>query len=160
MKLIPAGIITGSHGVKGSVKVRVLVQELSNIFAYNLYDKNALKLQVQKLGGTRDMAICSINFIDSPEKAKEQLGRKLYLNRLELPAPEKGKFYKSDLLGLRVCNKDGRDIGLVESIENFGAGEIVIIRKSDGRMESYPLIEKFFPKIEEGCLTLADVEVI
>jgi 16S rRNA processing protein RimM len=149
MKLILAAVITSTHGVKGQFKVKVLLSEPKNIFEHKIYDAEGNTLMVRKIGGNEPFPICSMESIDSIESAKGKVGLRLYLNRLELP---EGKFYKSDLIGLCVFDKKGKKVGFIESVENFGAGEIVIIKADDGRRSSYPLSKQFFAHVGEEVI--------
>ena len=42
-----------------------------------------------------------------------------------LPSTDDGEYYHADLLGLIVYNRDGKKMGVVKAMHNFGAGDIV-----------------------------------
>lgn len=152
MKLILAATITSTHGIRGQFKVKVLLSEPSNIFEHKLYDQKGDSLAVKKVGGSYQSPICIMEQVSSVETARRYVGLCLHLNRLELPDLPEGRFYKSDLIGLQVINRRREEVGVIETIENFGAGEIVILKASNGVRSSYPLTKQFFAHIGEHAV--------
>jgi 16S rRNA processing protein RimM len=61
-------------------------------------------------------------------------GTELYVARDVLPAlAEEETFYHADLIGLRVEDAGGRDLGRVKAVENHGAGDLLDIEGPDGK---------------------------
>src|SRR3546814_12286599 len=58
---------------------------------------------------------------------------------LALPALAEGEYYHHDLIGLPCVSTDGRDIGHVAAVENFGAGDLLQIEKPDRQRFMVPL---------------------
>jgi 16S rRNA processing protein RimM len=54
------------------------------------------------------------------------------VSRDALPAPDAEEFYHTDLVGLRAEDTEGRAIGAVRAIHNFGAGTVIEIVRDDG----------------------------
>ena len=52
-------------------------------------------------------------------------GTELFIKRKVLPQTDDEEYYHADLLGLNVYNRDGKKMGVVKAIHNFGAGDIV-----------------------------------
>ena len=42
-----------------------------------------------------------------------------------LPSSDDGEYYHADLLGINVYEPDGKKMGVVKAMHNFGAGDIV-----------------------------------
>jgi 16S rRNA processing protein RimM len=66
-------------------------------------------------------------------------GTELTVPRSALPPLEDGEYYHVDLIGLTCLSEDGTQIGLVSTVENFGAGDILEIEKSDGKRFMVPI---------------------
>src|SRR5262249_19355704 len=65
--------------------------------------------------------------------AAERLANlRLFVPRERLPAPEADEFYHADLIGLVAVTTDGRALGTVVAIHDFGAGDILEVRQ-EGR---------------------------
>jgi 16S rRNA processing protein RimM len=52
--------------------------------------------------------------------------------RARLPAPQPDEFYHADLIGLAVEDRDGKAIGSVVAVHNFGAGDLLEIALAKG----------------------------
>jgi 16S rRNA processing protein RimM len=65
-------------------------------------------------------------------------GQLITIPRTELPPLEDGEYYHADLLGLPCVSAAGEPLGVVFAVENFGAGDILDVEKSDGRRAMVP----------------------
>ncbi len=74
-------------------------------------------------------------------------GTTLSVPREALPPLEPGEYYHADLIGLAVVDTTGADVGTVVAVENFGAGDLLEIEKSDRRTFMVPLIPAAVPEI-------------
>jgi 16S rRNA processing protein RimM len=71
--------------------------------------------------------------------AAERLANvRLFVPRGRLPKPEADEFYHADLIGLAVVTTDGRALGSVVAIHDFGAGDILEVRQ-EGRRDTVML---------------------
>ena len=76
-------------------------------------------------------------------------GTVLTVPRDALPPLGEGEYYHADLIGLAVVDTDGAAVGTVIAVENFGAGDIIEIEKSDRRTFMVPLTPAAVPEIGE-----------
>ena len=60
---------------------------------------------------------------------------------------EEGEFYFKDLIGLKVVDEKGEEIGKIEDIEQFGAADIIVVRERN-MLFSVPFLGSIFLKIE------------
>jgi 16S rRNA processing protein RimM len=60
------------------------------------------------------------------------------VDRAALPPLEEGEYYYADLVGLACVDRDGRPIGTVVSVENFGAGDVLEVELPGGRKSLIP----------------------
>jgi hypothetical protein len=68
----------------------------------------------------------------------------------------------TDLIGLRVVHLDGRELGAVKSVQNFGAGELIEVQPSSGSAYLLPFTEEIFPELDipAGLLRAAPDEAL
>ena len=64
-------------------------------------------------------------------------GLKLLISRKSLPKIVDGEFYHSDLLNFKVYNLSKENFGEVISLEDFGAGLLVQVKKNNKTFLSY-----------------------
>ena len=65
-----------------------------------------------------------------------------------MPAPSEEEYYHADLIGLHAQDSEGRTLGTVAAIHNYGAGDVIEIVRPDGdsvllafTRETVPLID-------------------
>jgi 16S rRNA processing protein RimM len=67
------------------------------------------------------------------------------VDRSALPALEDGEYYHADLIGLSCLDRQGREVGKVVAVENYGAGDLLEVEAADGKRSLIP----FKPGIAE-----------
>ena len=131
---VPLAAIIGAHGLKGEVKAKTFTQSpdaLARYGALHLEDGRAIELvrvQPTKPGE----AILTIKGVNDRNAAEALKGQQLLVPRTALPEPEAHEFYHADLIGLRAEDELGRVLGTVHAVHNFGAGDVIEIRRTDG----------------------------
>ncbi len=127
------GVIGAPHGIKGNVKLRTFSETPTDISKYPLYGKNGdlfpkFKVIRWQEGGFLIIALAGI---EDRDKALGLRGTKLYVKREDLPAPAEDTFYYADLKDLQAQDTQGKLIGKVLSVENYGAGPLLDIQAGD-----------------------------
>lgn len=129
--LVCLGVMVGAHGVRGLVKVKSFTEAPEDVAAYGpVSDKSGKRrwtLQVTgPAPGKRDVMLAKVEGVGDRDAAQALHGTELYVARAALPAlAEEETFYHADLIGLRVEDPDGRELGKVAAVENYGAGDFL-----------------------------------
>ena len=85
-------------------------------------------------------------------------GLALYVERARLPAAAEGEFYHADLIGLRALAPDGRTLGSIVGVDNYGAGDILELRLEGTReTELIPFADAYVPAVDLGARTITIV---
>jgi len=116
------------------------------ILSLNLSFEDGEALVVKKHGNCKDGVICSINNITDRNIAQLLTGKKLFCLRNQLSEPRDEEFYISDLVRCRIF-ENGIETGVVSSVQNFGAGDIIeikFIKESD----FFPFSKACFPEVD------------
>ena len=71
-----------------------------------------------------------------------------------LPALADGEYYHHDLIGLPCVSTDGSGVGDVVAVENFGAGDILEIRRPDGKRFMVPMNARAVPAWSNEGVTI------
>lgn len=73
-------------------------------------------------------------------------------------ALEDDEFYTYQLEGLRLVDAQGNELGVVESVADFGAGDLLDVRLPDGRTEYVPFMEPWVLEVDlEAGVLVADL---
>jgi len=129
---ISVGKISGIFGIKGWVKVFSFTDPRENILTYSPWllkkDDRTKTLNVidgQLQGKT---IVAQLADIDDRDQAANLMGWDIFISRDQLPKAAKGEYYWSELIGLNVETIDGIQLGVVDSLLETGANDVVIVR--------------------------------
>ncbi|MEO3428098.1 ribosome maturation factor RimM [Pelagibius sp. CAU 1746] len=138
--LVCLGVMVGAHGVRGLVKVKTFTEAPEDVAAYGPVSDKAGRRRwtLQVTGpapGKRDVVLAKVEGVGDRDAAQALHGTELYVERSALPAlAEEETFYHADLIGLSVEDPEGRELGKVAAVENYGAGDFLeVVRKGDGK---------------------------
>lgn len=146
------GRITGAHGIKGDVVVRSFAAVPEDVAAYGpLSDKSgarSFRLKVLRVT-PKGAVIARVAGVTDRNAAEALAGVELYVGREKLPAAAEGEYYHADLVGLAAVAPDGRRIGEIVAVQNFGAGDLLEIRLGGAtETELVPFDDAFVPTID------------
>lgn len=130
MEKVHIATIVKPQGLKGELKCKLendnftLIENVSEVF---LNDKDVPTRVLNKRvnGGFLYLALSTIN---SREKADLMRGFKIYADQKFITVP-KDEYLISELINSRVISENGEQIGTLLDIQNFGAGDILIIEQ-------------------------------
>jgi 16S rRNA processing protein RimM len=126
--------IGAPHGVRGEVRLSVFTEEPEALLAYNpLEMEDGRRLTVRRIKPAKATFVASIAGVESRAAAAALRNAPLYVPRARLPDPDEEAWYHIDLIGLSVYHVDGRKLGEVAAVQDFGAGDLLEIRLQAAR---------------------------
>lgn len=143
--------IVGVHGVRGLVKLKVFAENPGMLLDYSpLCDESGAKtFALLSLEPHKNIWLAELEGIADRTAAEKLRGVKLHVPRDRLPAIQKqNTFYHSDLAGLAAKYPDGRPMGRVLAVANFGAGDLLEIKPDKGQSFYVPFTDKCVPGID------------
>lgn len=149
--------IVGVHGIRGLVKLRTDGESLPELAdAGRLIDAQGRPVALTLKSMLRGNWLASVAGVADRTAAEALIGRALYATREDLPETDEGEVYVTDLIGLAVIDSAGRRWGTVEGVENYGAGDLLVLRLHGGGEEMLPFADAFVPEydIEAGTVTI------
>jgi len=148
---ILVGVIAGAHGVRGELKIKSFTQNPRAIASYGpLGDRTgARSFQLKLRGVVRGLLIARIDGVETRDQAEALKGLELTVARDALPKPKRDEWYLADLVGLAAIATDGRPLGKVVAVHNFGAGDVLEIEPAEGGATvMLPFTEATVPTID------------
>jgi len=144
------GAITGPHGVRGLVKVKPFTETPEDIAAYGPVEDEAgnRRFTLRVTGAAKGQVIVAVDGVGDRNAAEALKGERLYVERTALPDPDDGSFYHADLIGMDVVGLDGRLLGSVSALYDFGAGDVLEFRGADGKARMLPFTEAVVPTVD------------
>lgn len=150
-KAICVAMITTAHGVKGQVKVKSYTKNPEDFAKYGAVSDGKKTFSVKVVGKIGDQFLVQLDTVKDRTAAEALRGVKLYVNRNVLPELAENEFYYADLIGLTAKTTDGKILGSVKAIHNFGAGDMLEIGES---VEFLSFTKETVPEIDFEHKTL------
>ena len=149
-KRVCVGVVVGSHGLKGEIKVKSFMENPGDIGRFGpLTDKSGeRKFKIELVVQNERGLIARFSGIEDRNASEAIKGMELYMLRDMFPKLEEDEFYYSDLIGLSAENCDGETIGVVGTVNNYGAGEILEVNMNDGGVEIFHISKNVVPLID------------
>jgi len=144
------GVVMGAQGLKGEVKVKTFTGAVEGLGAYGpLHAKDGRVFTIVDARALKDdVAVARFKGVGDRNVAEALKGVELFVARAAMPQPAHGEFYHADLVGLRAEDEEGRVIGIVGAIHNFGAGDVIEIARPDGGHVLLPFTNQIVPRVE------------
>jgi 16S rRNA processing protein RimM len=128
--LICVGHILGAQGLKGWVRVFSNTSPRDNIVNYSpwiIEQGDELKtLGVSGRSQGRNV-IARLDGCEDRNQAEALAGCRIFINPAQLPRLQQGDYYWSDLIGLKVESLQGQALGVVDSILETGADDVLVL---------------------------------
>jgi 16S rRNA processing protein RimM len=128
------GQIGAPHGVHGEVRLHSFTADPTAIAAYGpLEAEDGRVFKIESLRAAKHALVATLSGVADRDAAERLTNTKLYVPRDRLPEPtEADEFYHADLIGLRAVDAAGRECGTVVAVHNFGAGDLIELRRAGG----------------------------
>ena len=149
--------VAGAKGARGAVRLKTFTETPDAVARFRaLEDESGRPVRLALVERRERIVIVRIEGVETRAAAEELRGTRLYAPRAELPPPGPEEFYHADLIGLRAALADGRAVGAVVAVHDFGAGDIIEIAGANGPV-LLPFTRESAPEIciAEGRMTIA-----
>jgi len=148
--LVCVAVIVGGHGVHGAVKVKSFTAVPEDFTAYGplLGEDGAVILTPKNPRGVGKNFTMRSPEITTREMAESLKGTQLFVPRANLPEAAEDDFYYADLIGLDVKSIDGKRVGTVRAVHEFGAGDMLEIQPKEGQSFYHPFTKAGVPKVD------------
>jgi 16S rRNA processing protein RimM len=153
-------VVAGAHGLRGTLKLRCFTARPEDVAAYGpVFDRDGSRLfELEVIGPAPDGVLARADRIKDRNAAEALRGTELFVPRSALPDLPPDEFYYSDLEGMEACHPNGSRLGVVQSVDNFGAGDVIEVLVEDGRRLSLPFTRETVPSIDlEGRRLVVEV---
>ncbi|WP_438951657.1 ribosome maturation factor RimM [Porticoccus sp.] len=152
------GRITAVHGVKGWLKIHSFTEPSDNIFDYQPWWLNIAgnwqKMRVTEQRFTAKGLMVHLAEIDDRDQARVYCQRDIYVAKKQLPVLDDGQYYWHQLEGMTVLTSQGIRLGIVESLMETGANDVLIVKGDDGSLDQeerlIPYTDQFVLNIDLG----------
>jgi len=135
---IIVGEVADAFGVQGWVKVYSHTVPPKNILDYSPWllagvdGTKEYKMLSGRIHG--QYIVAHLEGVDDRDKALKLKTNKISVPRESFPPVEAGSFYWVDLVGLRITNLQGIDLGIVDEMMATGANDVIVAKADRERL--------------------------
>jgi len=144
-KQLHVGKISGVFGIKGWIKVFSFTGHREDILKYSpwLLKKNNSVKTVEVIVGQLQSkgVVAQLKGVNDRNEAEALIGWDIFIDYAKLPPAKHGEYYWSDLIGLQVENTEGILLGVIDSLLETGANDVIIVQ-GEARQHAIPFIRE------------------
>lgn len=132
--LLAEGVLAGSHGVRGELKLRVLTDQPDHFATVKQVYIGEPPVPTRLLGVREhgDLLLIRLEGITTPEQAKAMSGKVVKIAGSDARPLEEGEYFLFQLIGLAVTDEHGATIGTVSDLIETGAHDVLVITPATG----------------------------
>ncbi len=154
VRYVPVGRVGRPHGVRGEVRLDPrggLPRGLEGYTRFYLGRGGEIRpARVEWHRPHGRWVLVKFAGVDTPEAARALTHAVLYVERSELPPLGEDEYYHVDLVGCRVADEAGADLGRVHDVLPTGAHDVLVIRQRGRREWMLPVVAKWVLSMEGG----------
>lgn len=148
--LVVMGRITVPYGVRGWVNIQPHTEYLDGLFDYPEWWIEAegvwREFSVEEAKVHGDHLVAKLEGVLDRDQAFRLKGKLIAVRREELPEPEEGEYYWSDLVGLEVENLQNVKFGRIAELFETGANDVMVVKGERERL--IPFIDQVVQEVD------------
>ena len=152
--LLQVGIIASTHGVRGEVKVYPTTDDPRRFRRLKevVLDtgKEKMNLAIEGVKFFKQFVILKFKGLDNINDIEKYRQKSLYVTRKNAVRLQRDEYFIADLIGLKVQDEDGKELGTVKDVIETGANDVYEVEMADGKSLLLPAIKQ--------CILNVDVE--
>lgn len=157
--LIELGAVSGAFGVHGWVRIRPFSPPGDVLGAsrrwWLLGPESTVLLEMQGVRRHGAGLVAKWSGCEDPEAADRLKGARVAVARSDFPPLEAGEHYWVDLVGLKVVNRSGRELGRVRALRTSGAHDLLEVQTAtDGADILVPMIGQYVDAVDRESGTI------
>ncbi len=144
------GIIGKPHGIKGETLffVRTDFPERIRKGKYVFVGEDHATYVIESVRNHSRGLLIKFENLDSIEDLEPLRGMDVFIKANTLPPLPEGEYYHHQLLGIRVFDEHGLELGLLTEILETGANDVYVVKLADGREELIPALQSHLIRVD------------
>ena len=147
--LILVARVAGAFGVKGEIRLTSFTADPMALLDYRdlRREDGTPGLTLTAARPHKGGIVARAKEVETREQAEALRGLRLHVPRALLPEPDEDEFYLVDLVGCSVATPQGEPLGVVRSVQDFGAGDLLEIQPPEGPSWWLPFTREAAPEV-------------
>ncbi len=138
------------HGIRGDLKVRLFSDNYDAFagrgFAYLKKDGEYQRTAYTAVRIDAPFVYVHFDGVDTRNDAETLGSETLYLRREELEALDENEHYVVDLVGLKVLDEGGSELGVLKDVLQHGAADVYVVKGQKSFM--FPAVKRVIRSVD------------
>ena len=123
-----------SQGIKGEIKFDILTRSADDILSASELWLGETMVTIETLRESSGFLYIKFNEFNSIQEVEAYKNKFLSVNKSELEETlEEGEYFIDDLINKPVEFESGEQVGVLVDVSNYGAADVITIKKSNGK---------------------------
>ena len=144
--MLKVGILSKTHGVHGEMQVYPTTDDVRRFKKLKevILDtgKDHISMTIEGVKFFKQFVIIKFKGYDNPNDIEKYKGMSLFVTRENAVPLGRDEYFMADLIGLRVEDEDGKNLGTLEDVLQTGANDVYVIGLEDGGELLLPAIKQ------------------
>lgn len=145
---ITIGKVGAVHGIKGELRIIPLTDFPERFRDMQEVMAGEELLHIESCKYHKQYILLKFREYPEREAAQRLTGRLLTVSRSEAASLAEGEFYTFDIIGLKVYDLAGQELGTVENVLRTGSNDVYQVRDEDGRELLIPALKTVVKEID------------
>lgn len=156
-ELLETGEIVSTHGIQGEVKILPWADSPEFLLGFREFYLGGKPYEVLSSRVHKTCVLAKLRGIDTPEQATLLRGQVVCIDRSAVKLP-KGTVFIADLIGCRVLDEEGSEIGTIKDVLTMPSSDVYVIEGEHKYM--IPSVKEFVKEINvsEGYVRVHLIE--
>lgn len=147
-KQVVIGTIIAPHGVRGDIRILPQTDHPEQFLELSyLLLEDGRTLEITSVRFHKRMALVKCKGIESMNDAELFRGKKVLINSEDLPQLKEGEYYVADLIGLKVLDENGKELGTLKDVLSTGSNDVYVIAVLNEKDILIPALKKHVKEI-------------
>lgn len=157
-ELVLIGEVVNVVGIKGEIKIYSFAESRETFDSLETFilefsekpgkEDSFFEMKVQSLRHKGSTVIAKLYDVDDRNEGEELRGSKVYMRASMLPELPDGVYYIRDMLGMRVTDDNGADLGRLKDVDCSRPQRLYIIERPTGNDILIPGVDEFILNID------------
>lgn len=131
---VAVGWVRTPHGIRGELTVEPLTDFPQRFQPGATVWASGVPYAVRRARTHRKALLVELEGIDTRDQAETMRGLLLEVPEKELPRLAEGQYYRFQILGMDVVDREDRPLGRIEEVLETGANDVYVVRGPDGEL--------------------------
>lgn len=156
-QLLETGEIVSTHGIQGEVKILPWADGPDFLLDFDTFYLKGKPYEVLSSRVHKTCVLARLKGVDTPEQAALLRGQVVSIDRSQVSLPQ-GRVFIADLIGCRVLDEEGREIGKIQDVLTMPSSDVYVIQGEKRYM--IPAVKEFVREINvrEGFVKVHLIE--